>query len=270
MSQKFDISLTEGIKAVEPYLDRLVLAGGWVPRIYSRMYGSGLHRDPIITRDIDFVLSRHSFVDSLPPLDQTIIAAGFRHEFASLENPPVVKYVKKLAEADIAEIEFITDAPGRSEGVVKIGSVNAQGLRYVGMLLDDTWEVDLHDLGFDLTATVLIPRPSTYILHKSLIAGRRRHKEKVAKDLYYIFYTLETFPDWHDNTIKSIRQFRNNHNKPATKALAFLSRYFADMDSRGIDYLLSQRPDTAFADMNDDQFRQYALATMSDLLEALR
>lgn len=270
MGQEFDVNFIEGIKAVEPYLDRIVLAGGWAPCIYSRMYGFGLHRNPLITRDIDFVLPRRGFVDGTPPLDQTIITAGFRHEFASLENPPVVKYVKELAEAGVVEIEFITDAPGQGENVVRIGSVNAQELRYVGLLFDDTWEVDLCSLGLDLATTVLVPKPSAYILHKSLIAGRRRHKEKTAKDLYYIFYTLEAFPDWHDGIIESIRQFRGNHGKLAAKALAFLHQCFTDMDSRGVDYLLSQRPNTAFTDMNDDQFRQYALAIMTDLLEALR
>jgi hypothetical protein len=110
----------------------------------------------------------------------------------------------------------------------------------------------------------------TYILHKSLIAGRRRQKEKTAKDLYYIFYTLDAFPDWHESCIEGIRQFRGTYSKLTTKAFTYLSKFFANIDSRGVDYLLSQRPASTYIEMSDDQFRQYALATMGDLIKALR
>jgi hypothetical protein len=53
------------------------------------------------------------------------------------------------------------------------------------------------------------------------------------------------------------------------KALSYLNSCFADIDSRGVDYLLLQRPDTACAEMNGDQFRQYALAVIGSLTEAL-
>jgi hypothetical protein len=234
------------------------------------MYGAGLHRDPLITRDIDLVIPRRGFIDSTPPLGRTIIAAGFRHEFASLGNPPVVKYVKELDGADKVEIELITDAPGQHEGTVEIGSVNAQGLRYVGLLLDEPWEVDLSRLGLDRELTVKVPRPAAYVLHKSLITGRRRHKEKTAKDLYYIFYTLESFPNWQSDILDGISQYKKTRAKLVAKALSYLESKYDGIDSVGIDYLLSQRPATAFTEMTDDQFRQYALAIMGELISAMR
>jgi hypothetical protein len=85
-----DATLLEGIAAIEPYLDRLVIAGGWVPYIYKKMYGSLASRDPLITQDIDVVISSHGFSDEVPTLDKTILAAGFAHDFASLTDPPVV------------------------------------------------------------------------------------------------------------------------------------------------------------------------------------
>jgi hypothetical protein len=270
ITNELDASLLEGIRAIEPFLDRLVLAGGWVPYIYSRVYGVGLHRDPLITRDIDLVISRRGFIDSVPPLDKAIVAAGFRHEFASLDNPPVVKYVKELDGTIEVEIEFITDAPGQREGTVKIGSVNAQSLRHVGLLLEEPWEVNLNSIGFDRELIVRVPRPAAYVLHKSLIAGRRRHKKRTAKDLYYIFYTLESFPDWHSDAIDAICQYQQTHGKQVAEALGYLESRFRGIDSQGVDYLLSQRPATAFPGMTDDQFRQYALATMSKLMDAMR
>jgi hypothetical protein len=136
--------------------------------------------------------------------------------------------------------------------------------------LIDPWEVDLQSLGFEQQTVVRIPKPAAYILHKSLVAKRRRHKEKTAKDLYYIFYVLESFPDWRDGIFADLRQYKNTHRKQSAKALNYLESLFADINSTGIQHLLSQRPVSSFSEMTDDQFRQYALATIRNLIEVLR
>jgi hypothetical protein len=264
-----DSVLLEGIRAIEPYLDRLVIAGGWVPYIYNKMYRSMVGRDPLITRDIDIVVPKHGFSDEVPTLNDSLLFAGFRYEFASLDNPPVVKYVKESQGSEIIELEFITDAPGQYEGVVEVGSVNAQGLRYVNLLLDNPWKIKLADAGFDYDAIVRVPRPASYLLHKSLIAGRRRSKEKTAKDLYYIFYTLESFPEWKRETLAGIKFYRESQPKIVAKAGSYLQGKFSDIGSDGIDLLVSQRPQTAFSEMSEDQFRQYALYVIQELVSAM-
>jgi hypothetical protein len=264
-----DSVLVEGITAIEPYLNRLVIAGGWVPYIYSKMYGSMVNRDPLITRDIDIAVSKHGFSDNVPTLNDAILFAGFKYQFASLDNPPVVKYIKEYRDAELIELEFITDAPGQQEGVVKVGSINAQSLRYVKLLMDDPWEVKLVDVGFEYDATIRIPRPSSYLLHKSLIAGRRRSKAKTAKDLYYIFYTLESFPEWKNETLVGISLYGAVQPKLVKKARGYLQRQFADIDATGVDCLVSQRPQTAFPEMNEDQFRQYSLSIMEEVITAM-
>lgn len=44
---------------------------------------------------------------------------------------------------------------------------------------------------------------------------------------------------------------------------------FADLASLGTEYVATQRPQTAYTTMTDDQFRRYCMHRMSELREAL-
>ncbi|WP_080800944.1 GSU2403 family nucleotidyltransferase fold protein [Arabiibacter massiliensis] len=269
MSESRDSILLEGIEGIAPYLDRLVVAGGWAPYLYGRMYGTLLKRESLMTRDMDIVIPKMGFEDGLPTLDKTILGAGFEHEFASLTQPPVVKYVKTEGDRQLAELEFITDAPGEYEGPVEIGSINAQSLRYVGLLLEDPWECNLGDLGFPQSYVVRIPNPSAYVFHKALVAPRRHERAKTAKDLYYIFFVLDAFPEWKDTTLSGIKGYASTRAKWFDGARKGLARRFAKLDSEGVRMLVEQRPATAFPHMDDDQFGRYALAIMGQLIAAM-
>lgn len=264
-----ETAFIKGMEAIEPYLDKLVIAGGWAPYLYAQIYKSGIRRNPLITKDIDLVVAERGFVEDVPTLDETIIAAGFRHDFASLDDPPVVRYINDSSEKSIIEIEFITNASGQREGVVKIGSINAQSLRYVRPLLENPWSFDLADAGHHRNLIVRLPRPSAYLFHKALTSGRRNHEDKTAKDLYYIFYVLESFPEWRAQTLLEISKYSTTRKPWVDKALAYLQPRFADMDSPGIDYLVSQRPRNEFMEMSEDQFRHYSLHVMSELIESM-
>lgn len=269
MSNQMDEVFCEGVNGLAPYLPHLVIAGGWAPYLYGRMYGAMLRRDPLMTRDMDVVIPGRSFADGMPSLDKTIIGAGFEHKFASLTKPPVVKYVKDLGEEQQVEIEFITDAPGDFEGAVEIGSVNAQSLHFVGLLLDDPWECNLGELGFPSSHIVRIPNPSAYIFHKALVAPRRRERAKTAKDFYYIFYILDSFPEWKHEVLAGVSMYGNKRGKWLFRAKNIIEKRFAAIDSEGVRMLVGQRPSTAFPNMDDDQFSQYALSVMGELREAM-
>jgi len=270
MSTEQDAVLIEGIRSLVPYLDRLVIVGGWATYLYNKMYSLRPERDPLLTRDIDVVIPENGFHEGVPSLDNTILAAGFRHEFMSLTKPPVVKYVKELPEALQIEIEFITDAPGEYEGVKEIGSVNAQSLHFVSLLLDNPWECDLEKVGFVSGMKVRIPNPSSYIFQKALIAPRRREYQKTAKDLYYIFYVLESFPQWKEATLKGIADYTSRRKKWMDRARAYLANGFTDLDSAGVKMVVGQRPNAAFPSMNDDQFGQYVVSMMQELVTAMK
>lgn len=261
-----DDVLIECFKALSPYLNQLVLVGGWVPYIYRKMYGSDTSQQPLFTRDFDIAIPRHGFHENETPLNELILDAGFDYKFASLQNPPVVKYQKTMSNGSMIEIEFITEEPGNREDVKIIGSINAQALRDVGMLLNSPVRFHLSEYGYTKEGYFLVPRPSMFIIHKAIVAPKRRQKEKTAKDLYYIFYIIESFSLWRGDIFSGIRAAQNSYKSRASKNLL---SYFNDLDSEGLDLLLSQRPQTAFSDMTEDQFRQYALSLMKRLIVEL-
>jgi len=95
---------------------------------------------------------------------------------------------------------------------------------------------------------------------------KRRDRVKREKDLYYIFFVLDAFPDWRDSVAEQLAGLAAQHLAWFKKCRRNLSALFEAPDSDGVDALLNQRPETAFPGLNDDQFRQYAFSTMSILI----
>lgn len=270
MNQPMDEVLNACIAPLREYLDQIVVAGGWVPYLYVKAYEGEVAHDPLLTGDFDAAIARQEFVEEGLSLDSSIIASGFSYDFASLDTPPVVKYVKKLDEQRQAEIEFITEIGPSRRHVEVIGSINAQALAHVDLLLRDPWSLPLSRFGLKGEESLRLPRPAMYILHKILAAPQRKDIFKTAKDLYYAFYVLDAFPVWRTETYKQLATYARSADSRVGTAARYLGDMFADVDSRGTDYLVSQRPQTAYRPMNEDQFRQYCTYRMRELLSALK
>jgi hypothetical protein len=266
---RLDPVLARGLAAIEPYLDVVVVAGGWVPHIYELLYDAAAAGRSPRTRDIDLAVPRSVPVRSRS-IDELLKGADFRCEFHSLDSPPVTKYVATLGDDDI-EIEFITDAPGASEAAIMVQpDLTAQELHYVGLLLDSPWPVDLAGLtDGEVDLMILVPRPGAFVFHKSLVFRNRRDRLKADKDLYYVFFVLDAFPEWREAIDAELGRLAAQ--KPAwfKKCLKSLNAIFDGPESRGVDSLLNQKPPTAFPGLSDEQFRQYAFSVMSGLIATM-
>lgn len=266
---RLDPVLVRGLAAIEPYLDVVVVAGGWVPHIYELLQGVSTAGESPRTRDIDLAVPR-----SVPlrgrSLDELLRQADFRCEFHSLDSPPVTKYVATQGDDDI-EIEFITDAPGASEAAIMVQpDLTAQELHYVGLLLERPWPVDLAALtDGDVELTILVPNPGVFVFHKSLMFKDRRDRLKAEKDLYYIFFVLNAFSQWRGTIATELERFARQRPTWFRKSLKNLNAIFVDADSAGVAALLNQKPPTAFPRLTDDQFRQYAFSVMFELIETM-
>jgi len=264
-----DPVLARGLSAIEPYLDDVVIAGGWVPHIYELLYDALKAGRSPRTRDIDLAVRRSVPVKGTT-LDKMLRAAGFECRFHSLDTPPVTKYVASDG-AENLEIEFITDAPGSSEAAVHVQQdVTAQGLHYVGLLLENPWPVDLGALTDGAySRTVNVPAPGAFVVHKALVFKDRSDPVKKEKDLYYAFFVFEAFPDWRGAIAAQMERLAQEHTSWFRKCLRSLKAIYADADSAGVDALLNQRPPTAYAMLDDEQFRQYAFSVMSELIAVM-
>lgn len=260
-----DPVLLRGLTAIEPYLDEVVIAGGWVPHLYELLYDSTKAGRSPRTRDIDLAVPRSVAVKG-ESIDQLLKAADFDCLFFSASTPPVTRYVAK--DDTNIEIEFITDAPGASETAIAVQpDLTAQELHYVGLLLENPWTVELKDLtSGEVDYAVRVPTPGAFVFHKALVSTKRRDRVKASKDLYYIFFVLDQFPEWRPALASQLAELANRHRTWFKRCHRNMTDLFGSPDSDGVGALLKQRPQTAFPGMTDEQFRQYSFSAMSGLV----
>lgn len=265
-----DPTLLIGLKAVEPYLDDLVIAGGWVPYLYAAQEQPSEEAVGLKTRDLDLAVPRR-IPEREKTIDQLLSEAGFTCQPRSLDTPPVTHYVA-THEGDQVEIEFITTARGADPGVRAVQSgLTAQELRYVDLLLERRWAVPLDDLSNgELEGHVWVPTPAAFILQKALSHKKRTDPLKEEKDLYYIFYIMDGFRGWHPWIRQELKTLAASRRAWLQRGLRGLEAAFERLASSGVDALLGQRPGTAYPGLDDDQFRQYAWSVMQELLEMMR
>lgn len=202
------------LQAIAPYLDSLVLVGGfavWLYRFHPRAAGTEIL--PLLTFDADFAASTELGIKGGRSLSDRLAAAGLAPKFFGDSAPPVMKFFPKRAEADAETlsanqyyVEFLTplvgraaDRAGRVMATKEIQKgVAAQRLRFLDLLMVNTWEVGLdalpgmQDKG-DRQIRVRLPHPGLLIVQKVLIAGGPRRREERPKDMAYIYEVLVLF-----------------------------------------------------------------------------
>jgi len=266
-----DNALVEALSAIAPYLGDVVLAGGWVPRVYAEMQTPAEDGGLLTTRDIDFVLPRHLNVRTRT-IGDLLEAAGFTAEFRSVETVPVMHFVARRDEPDEVEVEFVTAASGSKDGPIEVQKgLTAQAVKFGQLLLEHTWQVSLRDLtGGTMRGRLSLPTPAAFALNKSLTFSRRRDPAKREKDLYYLYFVVSAFADWHEWMRSDLRAIAESRRSWVKKAVGQVSGASRDVEAEGVAAIARQRPPAALPALDADQFRQYALSTMQSWLEMLR
>jgi len=190
------------VTALGPYLDVLVFAGGWAHRLYElHQLSNPIDFEPLATEDADLVAPLRLEVRA-EPLAQCLKAAGFKEEFRGDDTPPISRY--HLGEEDTGlYVEFLapligspTTRTGAPRDTTVVGGVTAQTLRYVDLLLEEPWTVQLSErFGFPVVVEgvqIRIPNPASFIAQKLLVLEQRT-PEKRPKDLLYVHDTLVLF-----------------------------------------------------------------------------
>ncbi len=204
MSSETDLeSFARLVESISPWLDQVVIIGGWAHRLH-RLHPTARPLDypPLATLDTDVAVPT-----KLELKDQNIrerlLANGFREEFLSDHRPPVTHYL--LRDSDSAfYAEFLTPLVGSEYGrdgkrkaTLTVSGVQSQKLRHLGILLNTPWQLVVDSSsGFPLLEArrLQVPNPTSFLAQKILIHSKRSQEDR-AKDILYMHDTLEIFSE---------------------------------------------------------------------------
>lgn len=204
-------AFAELVEALRPWLPVVIFAGGWAHRLHRRHpLAHAPSYPPLMTRDVDVALDPSS-VPSTQSIHDRLMQGGFIEDFTSDDRPPVTYYrFRERSSTNFAEflvplVGGWETRDGRPNVTVKVGGVNAHKLRFLELLLVAPWTVTLPAKGdvqaqtaealpLRQPATLRLPNPTSYLAQKILIHGYRTRSER-AKDMLYVYDTLQTFAD---------------------------------------------------------------------------
>jgi hypothetical protein len=228
------------VEALDPWLDQVVIIGGWAHRLYRlHPLAQPLDYEPLGTFDTDIAVPL-----DLPATGEQLRARlldrDFREELMGDTQPPAAHYRVESGDNSFYA-EFLTPLEGsavkrggRRDVTARVSGVSVQKLRYLELLLQNPWDVMIAPaVGYPTpdVRRILIPNPAAFLVQKILI-HEKRDRDRRAKDILYIHDTLETF----GANLAAIReQWRTNvqpvlHAKPTRVVERTAEEYFREVD----------------------------------------
>ncbi len=255
------------LRALEPRLAEIVLAGGWAWYVY-RKYLTGERSLPgEFTLDVDLVVPRR-LSSTEPRLDEMLAAADFELEMEGEERPPVSKYSWPSTEASEAVVEFLT--PARASGdaaTLEINGVVAQQLRFLDLLLDDPVSIQVDERAEDerFAGSLRVPNIGLFVLQKVLTFRRRRERGKRDKDLFYIFDLADESRHLSTTIENDILPWKAKRGPDWTRQAArLLEENCGSPEADAIGRVLNQIPE------EQRPSRRYVSDTFGELIRVLR
>jgi hypothetical protein len=141
------------VAALEPWLDQVVIVGGWAHRLYRLHPGAQvLDYPPLSTLDTDVALPAALAVGE-QDIRARLVAHGFIQELLGEGRPPATHY-HLGGESSGFYAEFLTPLVGGEYGhkrqrksTMEIAGISSQQLRYIELLLHEPWWVELKGEG---------------------------------------------------------------------------------------------------------------------------
>jgi hypothetical protein len=157
--------------ALEPWLGKVVIIGGWAHRLYRlHTLAQELDYSPLMTLDMDIAVPVR-LAPGPQNIRQRLLAHGFTEELLGEDRPPAAHY--HLGDATSGfYAEFLApltgsthDRKGRSKATLEIAGITTQQLRHIELLLNHPWTIKLKGVA----AEVQIANPMSFIVQKILI-----------------------------------------------------------------------------------------------------
>lgn len=235
------------------FLPYLVLVGGWVPYIYARHIWKNVPNMAVTTGDIDFGVGAHDF-NGKDTVASRVLKLGYGERHVSMDRLyPFVPIVKNAAGDAKAEVEFITDPKVPRKVVNKIigQEIKINEIRHFSLLLDSAVTVQMNG------RSLQIPTESMFTFHKLLTFVDRENKEKLRKDLYYVYYMLRFSPKKEqlaDDVVALTKK-----QKEGQRVKKNLEEYFGSADSKGPFFVAQENgPDAYITNVREDAFDKFS------------
>jgi hypothetical protein len=224
------------IEALEPWLDRVVIVGGWtLPLLRLHPLAQPLPYSPVFTKDADIAVPLELRSQS-GDARARLLARGFHEDYFGDDTPPVTHYL--LGDDEGFYAEFLTSLAGseftrrgKPDVTATIIGVSAQKLRHLEVLFIEPWTIALPR--GEKTAglcNVRVANPVSYVVQKLLVHAKRKPGDQ-AKDVLYVHDTIELFAA----SLNDLRLVWNNSVGPAldrrvrAKVLAATDRLFGEV-----------------------------------------
>ncbi len=98
-------------RVLQPYMDDIVIVGGWVPLIYHYSYAEPTTGgEPLGTTDVDVVVPSDLDAQGRQGIEDALTTAGYRSEFGRLtgEDEACVTFEQTLSDGTLSQIQFLT------------------------------------------------------------------------------------------------------------------------------------------------------------------
>ena len=254
MSEKFpgEKLLIKVIDDLSDFLPYLVLVGGWVPYLYAKYIWKNTPRLAVTTTDIDFGVGDKEFKGS-DSVASYVKKLGYGERHVSMDRmTPFVPVVKDSSGSLKAEIEFITDPEVPKKIIYQVvgREIEINEIENFNLLLKSVITVTIEK------HKVRIPAEPMFVFHKLLTFVQRENKEKLKKDLYYVYYMLRFSPSKEELFNKVNLLIENKEQGKSVKRN--ILKYFGGVDSEG-PFLVEQEngPDEYVYELKQDIFEKF-------------
>ena len=212
------------VDALEPWLDQVVIIGGWAHRLYRQHpLAQPLDYEPLGTFDTDIAVPL-----DLPATGEQIrgrlLERDFREELMGDTQSPAAHYRVQSGDNNFYA-EFLAPLEGsavkrggRRDVTARVSGVLVQKLRHLELLLQNPWNVMIAPAaGYPTPGVrrILIPNPAAFLVQKILI-HEKRDRDRRAKDILYIHDAIETF----GGNLAAIREQWQTNVRPSLHAKA--------------------------------------------------
>lgn len=194
------VALARLIQALDQWRNQLVFIGGWAHRLHRLDPRANLpNYQPLITRDTDLAFANQTLIEG--NIKTALIENGFKEDLNGENKPPVTHYT--LGEENEGfYAEFLTPLIGSGikrggapDATLKKAGISAQKIRHLDILLVHPWTIKLTpESGIPLPSAmdIQVANPLCFMVQKFLIQ-KDRQPDKQAKDILYIYDTIELF-----------------------------------------------------------------------------